>query len=42
MLQVTDMQKKVWKDFEITNSDKYHDLCVSGDTVFLPDVFENV
>ena len=36
------MQKKVWKDFKITNSDKYHDLCVYGDTVFLPDVFENV
>ena len=40
MLQVTDIQKKVWKDFEITNSDKYHDLCVSDDAVFLADVFE--
>ena len=35
------MQIRVYKDFEIKNLGKYHDLYVQGDTLLLPDVFEN-
>ena len=39
-MQITRMQKKVCKDFEINDLGEYHDLYVQGNTLFLPDVFE--
>ena len=31
----------VSKDFEMKNLGEYHDLYIEGDTLLLPDVFEN-
>ena len=31
--------KRVWKDFEIKELGKYHDLYVQSDTLLLADVF---
>ena len=39
-MQITRMQKRVCKDFEINDLGEYHDLYVQGSTLFLPDVFE--
>ena len=39
-MQITRMQKRVCKDFEINDLGEYHDLHIQGDTLFLPDVFE--
>ena len=39
-MQITRMQKRVCKDFEINDLGEYHDLYVQGNTLFLPDVFE--
>ena len=33
--------KWVCKDFEIKTLEEYHDLYVQGNTLFLPDAFEN-
>ena len=33
--------KKVFKDFEIKNSGKYHDLYLKKDILILADVFKN-
>ena len=33
--------QKVWKEFNIKNVGKYHDLYVQSDTLLLADVFEN-
>ena len=33
--------KRVCKDFDIKNIEKYHDLYVQSDTLLLADVFEN-
>ena len=33
--------KRVYKDFEIKNLEKYHDLYVQSDTLLLADVLEN-
>ena len=34
--------KKVFKDFEIKNYGKYHDLYLKNDILILADVFKNV
>ena len=34
------MQKKVWKTFNISNMGEYHDLYVQSDTAQLADVYE--
>ena len=34
------MQKKVWKSFNISNMGEYHDLYVQSDTAQLADVYE--
>ena len=39
-MQITHIQKKVCKDFEIKGLGEYHDLYVQNDTILLADVFE--
>ena len=34
--------KKVWKDAELKNLGKYHDLYVQSNTLLLADIFESV
>ena len=41
-MQITRMQKKVCKDFEIRNLEEHHGLCVQSNTLLLADVFENL
>ena len=40
-MQITIMQKRVCKDFEIENLGEYHDLYLKSDTLHLADVFES-
>ena len=40
-MQITCTQKRVCKDFEITNSREYHGLHVQSNTLLLVDVSEN-
>ena len=39
-MQITCMQKRVCKHFEINDLGEHHDLYVQSDTLFLPDIFE--
>ena len=41
LMQITRIQKRVCKDFEIKDLREYHDLYVQSDTLLLADVFEN-
>ena len=40
-IQIIIIQKKVCKDFQIKNSDEYHDLDLKSDTLLVADAFEN-
>ena len=40
-MQITYMEKRAFKDFEIKRLGKYHDFYLKNDTLLLTDVFEN-